>query len=210
VIERYLEELGRALRGSRAYKRRVLAEVEDHLRESTRAVGEREAVARFGPPHALARDFARGLTALRRAGLTLLLALSALSLTLYPIPENTLPPATWSGDTPPFYLRWKMYAAGACFFISVAAALISLSAAHLGRFRTSSGALAVGVFALAAHAVLMTVVGVQWAAEVPGSGLTLALTAALDAAALTAAGWAAASAFSLRRRLAGSRAGRSS
>jgi hypothetical protein len=40
-----------------AVRSRVLAEVEDHLREAAREVGEDEAVARFGPAQALADSY---------------------------------------------------------------------------------------------------------------------------------------------------------
>lgn len=68
MIERYLEEFGRALedrgvvRGARA---RVLAESEDHLRELAAAHGEDEAVARFGESHALASEIAAQLATTR-------------------------------------------------------------------------------------------------------------------------------------------------
>jgi hypothetical protein len=68
-IERYLNELRR---GPGAWpKRRALAEIEAHLRESAEAVGEEEAVRRFGSARMLALELKRPHTA-RLAGLAVL------------------------------------------------------------------------------------------------------------------------------------------
>src|SRR5579875_2243869 len=64
-IEDYLDELFSCLRLPPRAARRLLAETEDHLRESaaelsrrgaTSAAAEREAVRRFGPPARIAAD----------------------------------------------------------------------------------------------------------------------------------------------------------
>jgi HAAS domain-containing protein len=89
-VDRYLQELRRRL--PLAVRSRVLAEVEDHLREAARDVGEDEAVARFGPAQALADSYRASVCWLYAALAFARLAYPVLS---YPIPENALPPATW-------------------------------------------------------------------------------------------------------------------
>jgi hypothetical protein len=69
-IEVYLGELRRELAGGRRFKRRVLSEVEDHLREGARhereggvpdAEAERRVIERFGSPRVIASRFAEDL-----------------------------------------------------------------------------------------------------------------------------------------------------
>jgi hypothetical protein len=72
MIAAYLEELAGTLRFDPALARRVAREVEDHLHEAIgahpgdRQQAEREAVARFGEPRALAVQFA-AIALVRRA-----------------------------------------------------------------------------------------------------------------------------------------------
>jgi uncharacterized membrane protein len=91
-LDDYLERLRRALpAGSRPD---VLAEVEDHLRESSAVHGEEEALARFGPARDLARALA-GTAAMRetlRGALLLVFAFVAAAFAVYSVPENLLPP----------------------------------------------------------------------------------------------------------------------
>jgi hypothetical protein len=71
AIEKYLERLDTELRLNRVPRRRLLAEVEDHLRECATelsgdagvAEGERRAVERFGAAATVARSFARVVAA---------------------------------------------------------------------------------------------------------------------------------------------------
>jgi hypothetical protein len=64
VIEEYLAELARLLpRGRR--RRRILAEVEAHLRDAAAEHGDAEAIARFGAAAEVARAFPRSTTPLR-------------------------------------------------------------------------------------------------------------------------------------------------
>jgi hypothetical protein len=99
-IDAYLAELARDLVLPRRLRRRVLAEVEGHLRDAAEALqpscgsvaaAEREAVARFGPPQALARQFV-GQVATRsahRATDAVALALAALCVVGMPfVPLN--------------------------------------------------------------------------------------------------------------------------
>src|SRR5262245_52979477 len=85
VIAKYVERLARELDFDPPLARRVLREVEDHLREAAAAdpVGgaeaERRAVAAFGDPGALAAQFAVVATAkqARRAGAAAVLLVAA-------------------------------------------------------------------------------------------------------------------------------------
>jgi len=73
VIPAYLDTLARALSFDPSLSRRVRQEVEDHLLDAVaadpardRREAERQAVARFGEPHAIAAEFAR-VSAARQA-----------------------------------------------------------------------------------------------------------------------------------------------
>src|SRR5918994_542572 len=70
-IEDYLDKLRRELPGGRRFKRRVLSEVEDHLREGVwheqeggvpAMEAERRVIERVGSPRLVARRFAEDLT----------------------------------------------------------------------------------------------------------------------------------------------------
>jgi hypothetical protein len=89
TIDAYLAELRRRLRHRPLARRRILEEVEAHLRESAAAVGENEAVRRFGDPRAVAAGYPPrwGLLGGAVAALGLAVAFGAA--------ENALPPAPW-------------------------------------------------------------------------------------------------------------------
>lgn len=78
TIDSYLGQLGRSLNASRRERRRILAEVEDHLHESAAALGELEALRRFGSVELVADRFRYELAvdatawAVRLAGVTAL------------------------------------------------------------------------------------------------------------------------------------------
>src|SRR6187402_1588404 len=57
TIDAYLAELRRRLRHRPFARRRILEEVEAHLRESAEAVGEDEAVRRFGEARVVAAGY---------------------------------------------------------------------------------------------------------------------------------------------------------
>ena len=59
-IDRYLDELARALAVHGPRKRRILAEAEQHLRECAAAHGAEEAIERFGSPETVAASFTPG------------------------------------------------------------------------------------------------------------------------------------------------------
>ena len=173
AIERYLAELSREL--PLWVRRGVLAEVEDHLRESARVDGEDEAVARFGS----ARDFARGfrhLAALQVAAVAALVAL-LLPVLSYPLVENALPPAPWpSADAMPDALQWKLDAIKAFYLVAL---LAGSAAAVLVRKpgRELVIASAVVLAALAHVGALSTVLSIQWEGAVTGTPGWLRLVA---------------------------------
>jgi len=192
MIDSYLADLRLALRSRFLLRRRLLAEVEDHLRESAEELrrsglaaddAEREAVARFGSPKAIATEAVRAAwpRSLVPAALLLLGSLLLFVFPLYGIPENTLPPAPW--DTRPGYLTWKLYASLAAYGVSLGAVLLAAGAAWRGWARVALGAFATSIAALGVSAALGITLAVQWAQAVPGSGTTFALV--LPATALT-------------------------
>jgi hypothetical protein len=137
VIERYLEELRRLL-GRGPGRARLLAEVEDHLREAARRLerggavrpeAERAAVASFGPPAELAAQLSgeQAATAVGWSARLLIVALAGF-VPVYGFVENFSPPAPWpSAEATPAHLAWKLAAAqylvlgaavvGACVFV---------------------------------------------------------------------------------------------
>jgi hypothetical protein len=128
TIEQYLDELRRRLLGGPRFLRRVLAEVEDHLRDSAGAVGEDQAIARMGPPRDLARDFApQAAEAASSLAVWLLVLCLGGFVAAYVVSENTLPPAPWpSADAAPAFLRWTTTAAGWSFAAAAALAGVAL------------------------------------------------------------------------------------
>lgn len=174
MIERYLNALAGRL--PPLGRRRVLAEVEDHLREAAREHGEQEAIDRFGPPDRVARRFralyTRWIVALAAV------ALVAYPVLTYPIIENTLPPAPWPEGAMPTHLEWKRDAVTALFFVALGAGLA----------RRVQLVLAVA----GAASVLNLVLGIEWAHAVPGTpAWLLAVPAGQLAIVLSAAALAA-------------------
>ena len=104
TIDAYLGELERRL--PRISRRRILAEAQEHLRDSAATHGaaglslhaaEAAAVDDFGPVEIVARRLsAEG--AIRETRIATLVALSAVAFFVFPlyvVPENSLPPAPW-------------------------------------------------------------------------------------------------------------------
>jgi hypothetical protein len=151
VIERYLAELRRLLGGGPG-PIRLLAEVEDHLREAARrleregaspAEAEEAAVAAFGPPDELAAQFAdeRAATAVGWSSRVLVAALAGF-VPVYGFVENFSPPAPWpSAEATPAHLAWKLAAAE---YLLVGAALLG-ELLCLGHARRASASCEAGV-----------------------------------------------------------------
>ena len=188
-IERYLAELERILPRLPLLKRRILSEVEDHLREASAREGEERALERFGAPHAVAAGFAATYAAryARLAQVATLGALASAFLALYPVPENALPPAPWPEGAMPEHLAWKQSALGAVFVAAITLTAVALLAARRHpRLASAATALALGL--LTAFAGLATVLAVQWTDAVPGTPgwLTFVPLASLAPVALAA------------------------
>jgi hypothetical protein len=184
VIERYLRDLEAELRRTRVpvhRRRRLLVEVEDHLRSDS------ESVERFGDPAELAQRYAAELRGRALpASLVLLGATVAYVLPLYAIPENTLPPAPPDGL--PGHLRVLQDAALALFALAVAASVMAVVAK-----RVRPWAMAVSVGALLACSGVALAASVQWPTARPLT-YALAVPAALGmvavaVASLAWAGW---------------------
>ena len=198
MIDEYLRELARELPSWLPVRRRILAEAEDHLRESAREHGEREAVARFGAPADVARSFAPvcALSASRVAALAVF-ALLAVPVLTYPVVENALPPAPWPEGAMPGHLAWKQDALAALYL----AAAVAAAATGL-LFRRGRGLLVADASALVplvAAAAVSAALGVQWAEAVAGTPPWLHLVWVANSAAAALAVAAAARALSLHR-----------
>jgi hypothetical protein len=188
-IDTYLDELRRCLGRDPFFRRRVLAEVEDHLREAARDGGEAAAVARFGAPELVARGFAgeRAVGAALWASAALLLAAAGF-VVAYLAAENSLPPAPWPSEAAtPSHLRWKLAAAEAGFAVGLAAALGASLVAWRRRVRLALALAGLAAVALGTAVALSAVESFQRAAlyeELALSGRPSRLALALGSASL--------------------------
>jgi hypothetical protein len=199
TIEAYLRELGRRLPSTR--RTRLLNEAESHLRESADALvaagverreAERRAIEAFGPVDLVAGAFAEESArhATRRAAVITVGALALLVVPLYGIPENTLPPASWT--LKPADIEWAQRLAVGLWLASLALGAAAVIAAVLDRARVARAALAGALAAGLASCLAAGYAAVRWLDEVPGSAASLLLgtTAALVLLGLAALGLA--------------------
>jgi hypothetical protein len=168
TVDAYVRELARELGLRTPHTRRILVEVEDHLRESARELGEDEALARFGSPRTVAATFAgdaaRRLTRWTSwaVGASILATLAA-----YGAIENGAPPAPWqSADSAPDYLVWKLWLAQRLILVGFVAGAIAVAWAHLrpDRARGALACCAAALGALASAGVLSAIESFQRAA----------------------------------------------
>ena len=207
TIDAYLAELERRL--PRTSRRRILAEAQEHLRDSAArhsAAGlvphtaEAAAVADFGPVEIVARRLAAA-GAIRETRIATLVALGAVAsfvFPLYVVPENTLPPAPWQEKPRDIFLL-QLVSVG----LWVAAGALAFAAAALSWTRWSrlaAPALACAPIALAGAVAFSAVLVVRWFALTPNTP-NWALAAPLAAMCLVACAAAALWARSSRRRL---------
>jgi hypothetical protein len=194
-IDRYVDELARQLPRAPRLKARILAEAETHLREAAREAGPQAAIERFGPAADLARGFGAAYAAWysRVAALATAVVLAGYFLVLYPLPENTLPPAPWPEGQKPDYLAWKQTAALVLYVVALVAGTIAVAALRRD-VRIVAGATAVSLGVLTAASVLGTILAFQWTDAVPGTpgwlawlALAALLPVALSAAVLARA-----------------------
>jgi hypothetical protein len=148
MIERYLSELAQLLPIRGRGRRRILAEVEDHLRESAGALGsEQAAIRRFGTPEAIAARFAEaGAVQATRWALVALAVAGAGLAAAGIVSENTLPPAPWPEGETPGELNWKLDAALAGFLVAFAAGVAGILLRR--RLRAALAAVGLGAAAL--------------------------------------------------------------
>lgn len=154
MIERYLAELAPLLPIRGRGRRRILAEVENHLRESAEALGsEEEAIRRFGAPEVVAARFseAGAVQATRWALVALALAGAGFAAAGI-VSENTLPPAPWAEGETPGHLSWKLDAALVGFLLAFAAGVAGILLRR--RLRAALAAVGLGAAALAAAAIV--------------------------------------------------------
>lgn len=145
AVDDYLAALRRELGFDPLSRRRILAEVEDHLRESAAAHGEEEAIARFGSPAEVAARFAPSAAAVaaRWASLALLACLLGFAAGAMAT-ENLLPPAPWpSADAAPDFVRWT--SAGTVWAFALAAVLGAAALLRPGRLLLLPAAIALAV-----------------------------------------------------------------
>lgn len=194
-IDAYLLELERSLRVGGHRRRRIVAEVEDHLRSATDGLrvedggleeAELTAIARFGDPGDMAARFNRQWRVHTRFSAAAVLAGAAVVFfTVQTLMEAMVPPAPWPDGGAPAAVSWQSGLAQGCV---LAAALLGLLA--LAGRRWSKGAAGLGLVALALAAAFVSHYDVERAALVAGSpsGLELASVIVLRAAAVGTAG----------------------
>lgn len=165
MIEQYIQELRRRL--PFLSRRRVLEEVEEHLRLSARAVGEEQALERFGPAEQVVQSFR--LRARSFYAALVLAAGVAFPVLAYPIPENELPPAPWpSADQMPAELAWKLDAIVWLFAAAAAAGAVALGG-YVWRRRLFAPAALASLVALVGVGALGTILYAQWRDHVPAT-----------------------------------------
>jgi hypothetical protein len=194
AIDEYLERLDRELRASRAPRRRLLAEAEDHLRTSAQELGdERSAVERFGDADTVATRFAHATaTASARRSVHWV----ALAFALY-----VAAAAAFAATARPEFADFPQGAATTVALqVAAVAVLLGLAGSRRPerRRRLLTISAVVGAAALGAGVVLETIVALTRPAGIlPWSDLALVtiLFAGAAASALTAAASAATTAF---------------
>jgi hypothetical protein len=207
TIGAYLAQLERRL--PRIARRRILAEAQEHLRDSAARhsaaglvphIAEAAAVADFGPVEIVARRL-EAAGAIRETRIATLVALGAVAFFVFPlyvVPENTLPPAPWQ-EKPRDIALLQLVSVG----LWVAAGALALAAAALSWTRWSRLAalpLTCALIALAGSVAVSAVLVVRWFALTPNTP-NWALSVPLAAVCLVACAAAALWARSSRRRL---------
>jgi hypothetical protein len=178
LLDRYLDELIRALRSRGAFDPGLLEEVREHLvdaveegvrRGLTADAAAREALARFGPPDVVAAHAAAGATPFERRVLLALCMLSILAIVYLTLSLMILGPprANYSA----WFVEASLFIAQAALTIVALFRKGSLSSAHRYLLTAGGGAIAlVGVVTLyasrTAHfegyaVVLGTLLGLQ-------------------------------------------------
>jgi uncharacterized membrane protein len=184
TVRDYLASLSRELRVGPLRRRRILAEVEDHLREAAARDGEGAAIDRFGPAEEVASRLNRQWRV--RTRLAAVAALGGVALVFFSVQglmDGVLPPAPWPEDAIPSSLAWQSRAAEGLVLVALLLALAALAG------RGWSAVLVGGALvALALAAASVSLYEVERAALAGSpSGWQLAGVFALRAAALAPA-----------------------
>lgn len=154
VIDDYLAQLREALR---VPANDIVAEVEDHLRESAAHVGEGLAIERFGSPGAIAAQFhAEVLERDGRRSVRAVVAAGAVLGAVFLATDLVQPGAPWPDRAMPLALEWKLHAAMLLAQVAIAAGIVALLHRMLGHqfaaIRAAAVALVSAVGALGFHA----------------------------------------------------------
>jgi hypothetical protein len=178
--ERFLQELERRLPFALGARRRVLAEVREHLRD-----GGEESLRRFGSVDQLATELNRELRmrAAARASWLAPLLVVAFLVPFYVVPENTLPAAPWS--VKPHYLAWKQHVVIAAVLIAAALAITGFAVGRL-RPRLAFVPLVGSALSLAVAVTFGAIVAVQWLDAVPGTSAAITYASIVASFALLA------------------------
>lgn len=200
TIDAYLGELERRL--PRISRRRVLAEAQEHLRDSAaqhRAAGlpphdaETAAVNDFGPLETVARRLAAE-SATRATRVSTLAALGAVAFFVFPlyvVPENSLPPAPWvekPRDIAVLQLVSIVLWLGAGALSTASAALAWTRWSHL-----AAPILVTASAAIVGASGVVAAIGARWVALTPSTPnwpLAMGLAAGCLLACVAAATWA--------------------
>lgn len=174
TLNDYVAALARELRVGPLRRRRILAEVEDHLQASideclTSGVARDEAAQtaldRFGPVEVLAAGFNRQWRLRTRlAAAAVLGGAGVLFVSVQRLMEGWVQPAPWPEDAAPSAVGWQSGAAEAFLLAAVVLALVALA----GR-RWSAAAAGVALVAVALAAAFVSHYDVERAALVAGS-----------------------------------------
>ena len=174
TIDAYLAELERRL--PRIGRRRVLAEAQEHLRDSAARhataglvphASEEAAVADFGHADVVARRLVAD-GAIRATRMATLVALGAVALFVFPlyvVPENTLPPATWAEK--PDGLAVVQSVSVVLWLIAGALAAASTVLAWTRWSRFAASALIAACSAVAGSTIVAAAFAVRWFEATP-------------------------------------------
>jgi hypothetical protein len=147
TVREYVAALSRDLRVGPRRRRRILAEVEDHLSEASAEQAEEAAIERFGPVEEVASRFNRQWRVRTRlAGAGVLAGIAIVFFSVQGLMDGVLPPAPWPEAETPGYLAWQ---SGAARGLLVAALVLALAGLAGGRWSAAFLGAALVALALA-------------------------------------------------------------
>ena len=200
TIDAYLAELERHL--PRLGRRRVLAEAQEHLRDSAarhHAAGlsfpasEAAAAEDFGPAELVARRLGTE-GAIRETRIATLVALGAVAFFVFPlyvVPENSLPPAPWAEKPRDIFVLQLVSVA--IWIFAGALATASAAVAWTRWSYLAAPVLVTSSAAIVAASAVVAAIGARWVALTPATPnwpLAAALAVGCLLACVAAASWA--------------------